>query len=73
MKQTKTVEAYHNQRANTLFITVNQAEILPEYLKYLLEHLKIPADVTVIFQDSPNKPAWVQAIIADLANAKEAH
>ena len=69
----KKTEAYYNPRTKILFLTINSAEVLPEYLKYLLEHLKIPADVVVIFQDSPNKPAWVQAIIADLANAKEAH
>ncbi len=42
-------ELIYNKLLNTVFIDAKEEEFVPEYLKYLLEYLKIPADVKIEF------------------------
>ena len=37
--------------ANTVRIKANSTDFYPQYLKYVLEYLKIPQNATLVFKD----------------------
>lgn len=46
------IHAEYNKEENTFSIDLPENAIDKKYLKYLMEHLKIPADAKVIFKNS---------------------
>ena len=48
-KDWKQVEINFDQNKNIVYFDAYETDFVPDYLKYLLEHLKIPADARRVF------------------------
>lgn len=58
----KKVNAKYSPSTNRITISANSTEFYPMYLKYLFEYLKVPANATIVFNDTTIKGginAWL--------------
>lgn len=53
--QRKNVQIMYNEKDNTVIINDFSNKILPDYLKYLFEYLKIPTNTQIFFLDKAFK------------------
>lgn len=51
----KHVSISYNKQRKTIRIKAESREFYPQYLKYLLEYLKLPLNATIIFTDKTIK------------------
>lgn len=51
----KKTTAKYSPSTNRVTLKIKSTEVLPQYLKYLFEYLKIPQNATLVFNDKTIK------------------
>ena len=60
------VAILHDQQTNTTYMHTEKKNVLPKYMQYMVQYLKLPSNTKTFFKDDLNIPMHFLAAIKNL-------